>query len=133
MISVCYIVYKKQQLTKDILPLVIVEIDIVLPNNVTIYQSSKQVVNQLFYLITKHDLIWHNKGFARLLKENQMKILLKLDWELKILRKVRVYPLSIKNNKFVDLTFNELHKLGQILSNENATPFLYLVFYIQKT
>lgn len=44
-----------------------------------------------------------------------MKILLQLDWKSKISGKVIVYLSNNKNKKFIDRTFDELHKLGSML------------------
>lgn len=42
----------------------------VLPNGVTIYQFLKEEVTQLSKLVEKYESIWHDKGFAKLSKEN---------------------------------------------------------------
>lgn len=40
-----------------------------------------------------------------------MQILLKSDWQSKVSGKAKDYLLSMKNKKFVDQTFDKLHKL----------------------
>lgn len=44
--------------------------DVILPNRVIVYQSSKEAVTQLSELVKEYESIWHDKGFAKLLKEN---------------------------------------------------------------
>ncbi len=104
--------------------------DVVLPNGVTVYHSSKQAVVQRSQFVTEYESIWHDEGFAKLSKENWMKILLKSDWESKVSGKAKVYPLSNRDRELVDETFDKLHQLGWMSWSKDATPFSYPVFYI---
>lgn len=104
--------------------------DVVLPNSVIIYQSSKQAVDQPSCLITEYDSIWYDKGLAKLPEENWIKILLKSDQESRISRKAKVYPLSNKDKEFVDKTVDELYELGRMSWSKNATPFSYPIFCV---
>lgn len=62
-----------------------------------------------------------------------MQILLKFNWESKVLRKAKIYLLSVKNKKLIDQTFDKFYKLKKMSQSKNATFFLYHVFYVQKT
>lgn len=44
--------------------------NIVLPNEVTVYQSLKETVAQLSELNEKYESIWHDKRFTKLFKKN---------------------------------------------------------------
>ena len=130
MITACYTVYEEQNLIEKAPSPMTIEIDIVLPNGVTIYRSSKQAVDHLYCFITKYNSIWYDKGFAKLLVENWIQILLKSDWESKVSRKAKVYLLSVKDRKLVDQTFDKLHELRRMSWSKNATFFSYPVFYV---
>lgn len=70
MISVCYVTYKEQKATEDSIPLpVIIEIDIILPNSITIYQFLEQAVYQLSYFVTEYDSIWNDKSLQNYWKK----------------------------------------------------------------
>ena len=107
--------------------------DMVLPNGVTVYHSSKQAVAQLSQLVVEYESIWHDEGFAKLPEENWMKIPLKSDWESKISGKAKVYPLSNRDRELVDETFDKLHQLDRMSWSKDATPFSYPVFCVWKT
>ena len=102
-------------------------------NGITVYHSSKQAVAQLSQLVAEYESIWYDKSFAKLSEENWMKIPLKSDWESKISRKAKIYPLSNKDRELVDETFDELHQWGWMLWSKDATPFSYPVFCVWKT
>ena len=53
------------------------EMDVILPNGVIVYYSLKQTVAQVFQLVVEYKFIWHDEGFAKLPKENWIKIPLK--------------------------------------------------------
>ena len=96
-ITACYAAYEEQQLIEKAPSPMTTEMDVVLPNGVTIYQSSEQAVDHLSCLVTEYDSIWHDKGFAKLPVENWMQIPLKSDWESKVSGKAKVYLLSVKD------------------------------------
>ena len=43
-----------------------------------------------------------------------MQIPLKSNWEFKVSEKANVYPLSVKDRKLVDQTFDEIHELKRM-------------------
>ena len=53
------------------------EMDVVLLNKVIVYHSSNQPVAQLSQVVAEYESIWHDRGFAKLPKENWMKFPLK--------------------------------------------------------
>lgn len=128
-----YSAYEEQQLEGNVPLPAAIEMDVVLPNGVTIYRSCSQAVAKLSRFVTEYDSIWHDKGFAKLPEENWMNILLKSDWESRISGKAKVYPLSNKDKELVDKTSDELHELGRMSWSTDATPFSYPVFCVWKT
>ena len=78
------------------------KMDVILPNGVTVYHSSKQAMAQLSQVVTKFEFIGHNRSFAKLSEKNWIIIPLKSNWELKVFGKAKVYLLSNKERELID-------------------------------
>lgn len=87
----------------------------VLLNKITIYHFSNQIIAQLSQFVIKYKFIQYNKSFAKLPKENQIKILLKPNQKSKIFKKIKIYLLNNRDKKLVDKIFDKLYQLSQIL------------------
>lgn len=61
-----------------------------------------------------------------------MYILLKSDWEERVPKTARVYPLSSKSRKVIDATFDKLHNQGQLSWTSESTLFSFPVFVVWK-
>ena len=62
-----------------------------------------------------------------------MRIPLKSDWESRVPKTARVYPLSNESKAVVDQTFDKLHKQGRLSWTAESTPFSFPVFVVWKT
>lgn len=106
--------------------------EVIMPNGVTIHNSSKEAVDAFSKLVNEFPTIWHDTGFATLPEENWMKIPLRSDWEDKISGKAKIYPLGAKDREVVDQTFDELQALGRLSYTTDSTPFSYPCFVVWK-
>lgn len=62
-----------------------------------------------------------------------MRISLKDNWKIKVIKKIKVYFLKIKNKQVVDTTFDELHTQDDLWWINSQTSFSYSVFVVWKT
>lgn len=82
--------------------------EVVILNEMTIHESKKDAIDIFFKLIKEYPKVWVNTGFANFPKDNQMKILLKLDQKSKISRNAKVYSLGARDKRLVNKTFDKL-------------------------
>ena len=59
-----------------------------------------------------------------------MRIPLRSDWEDKVLKIARVYPLSNKAKEIINKIFDKLYNQGRMDWTNKATPFSYPVFVV---
>ncbi len=57
----------------------------------------------------------------------------KVDWEQKVPKMAKVYPLSKKSKMVLDNTFDKLHEQGRLPWTTESTPFSFPVFVVWKT
>ena len=50
----------------------------------------------------------------RVPEEEWMRISLRHDWQTKVSRKAKIYPLGIQDREVVDKTFDEMHRQGRL-------------------
>jgi len=63
-------------------------------------------------------------------KKEWLRILLRNNWQSKIIGKARVYSLGVKNRELVNNIFDEFYDQGRLDWTITNTPFNYLVFII---
>ena len=114
------------QLTVEILPSAE---DKILPNSVTIYRN----VPELATVANKFPELQTEGGFAEVPQNEWMRIPLRSDWEDKILKIARVYPLGNKAKEIINKIFDKLYNQGRIDQTNKATPFSYPIFVVQTT
>ena len=81
------------------------ENNIILNNSITIYKGNPDLIN----IANKFPSIQIEKGFVKVPKYKQIKILLKYNWEEKILKIARIYLIGVQSRKVIDMTFNKLY------------------------
>ena len=94
-------------------------------NNETIY-AYNNLIQEFFSL-------WEDYEFIDVLKNDWMKILLKDNWQSKIIEKSKIYSLDTKNRKILDKTFDDFHKKDCFEWTNKTTFFSYSIFIIWKT
>ena len=108
----------------------IVVIEIVLFNDVTIYNSES---NDFFAkIVKKFSALWYDIDFVKMSKENWMRISLKSDWKKRISDKAKMYSLEVKNRELMNKTFDELHRVDKMFWINQFTSFFYLSFCVWK-
>ena len=103
--------------------------EVVLPNGVTIHGGSPPIAK----VANDFPKLWKEGGFADIPQEEWMRIPLCSDWEDKIPKTARIYPLSDESRAVVDKTFDKLHAQGRMGWTNVSTPFSYPVFVVWKT
>ena len=109
---------------------VTLSIDFVLFNNVIIYSFDD--AKFFFNIFSECLALWKNSEFVDLSKKNWMRISFKSDWKNKILDKIKIYSLKVKDRAFVDQIFNKLHDLKRLFWINESTSFSYSMFCIWK-
>ena len=104
---------------------------IVLFNEIIIYNF--EIANFFVKIVKKFSLFWQNIDFAKLSKENWMRIFLKSDWKIKISEKIKIYSLKTKNRELMNRTFDEFHEFDKMNWTNQSIFFSYSVFVIWKT
>ena len=79
--------------------------DVIMPNGVTVFGASKPIQA----VIDRYPTLWQERGFAKVPEEDWMRIPLRTDWEEKIPKTPRVYPLSNDAKAVVNKTFDKLY------------------------
>ena len=102
--------------------------DLVLPSGVTIHAGSPQIAA----VANEFPKIWEEGGFADVPQQDWMRIPLRSDWESKVPKTARIYPLSNESKAIVDKTFDKLHDQGRMVWTNTSTPFSYPVFVVWK-
>ena len=110
--------------------IVVTTTKIVFENNVIIHRFNNEIVKIFNKLIDEYSNFWKNIEFVVLSKKNWMKILLKFDWEQKILDKIKMYFLNKKNRELVNETFDKLHEFEKLNWTKKFTSFNYFVFCV---
>ena len=99
---------------------------------ITIHNLSLQIVKTFINVVNKYIKLWTNKEFVKLSQKNWMRISLKIDWETKIIKKVKIYSLEKKNKIVVDNIFNKLHEQDRLFWTSKSTFFSFLCFVVWK-
>ena len=103
----------------------------VLWNDVTIFDDFK-IKNKLKTMIFKWKNLWNKKNFIiKILKSVHMSINLKSNW-IDHHKINRVYFVEVKNQKFIDETFDKFYKQSKIKWSNNLNFFEYSVFVMWK-
>ena len=105
---------------------------VILNNDITIHRFSDVVVQIFIDIVEKYFDLWKKTDFADLSKENWMKIFLKIDWKSRIFDKVKIYSLSTRDKKLIDVIFDKLHEFDKLNWIEKFISFNYLVFCVWK-
>ena len=103
--------------------------DIVMPNGVTIFGNA----GSLQSTVDRFPSLWEEGEFAKIPQEDWMRIPLRADWEQKIPKTPRVYPLSNDAKNVVDKVFDKLHSQKRLGWTSGSTPFSFPVFVMWKT
>ena len=103
--------------------------DIVIANGVTIYGNA----GSLQSVVDRFPTLWEEGGFAKIPEEDWMRIPLRADWESKVPKTPRVYPLSNDAKDVVDKVFDKLYSQKRIDWTRESTPFSFPVFVVWKT
>ena len=103
--------------------------DIVMPNGVTIFGNA----GSLQSAVDRFPSLWEEGEFAKIPQEDWMRIPLRADWEQKVPKTPRVYPLSNDAKKVVDKVFDKLHSQKRLDWTSESTPFSFPVFVVWKT
>ena len=103
--------------------------DFVMPNGVTVYDNCPEIK----VVAEEFPSLWKEVGFAELPEQEWMRIPLKADWEERVPRTARIYPLSTDARKVVDKTFDKLHDQGRLSWTNEATPFSFPVSVVYRT
>ena len=106
-------------------------IEIVLSNDVIVYNFDE--LNSFVKIVEKFSTLWQNIGFAKMSKENWMKISLKSDWKKRVSKKTKMYFLNAKNKKLIDKTFDDLHRIDRMFWTNQSTSFFYFCFCVWKS
>ena len=105
---------------------------IIFNNDITIHRFSDVVVQTFTDIVEEYFDLWKKTDFADLSKENWMRIFFKIDWESRISDKVKIYSLSTKDKKLIDVIFDKLHEFDKLNWIEEFTFFSYFVFCVWK-
>ena len=106
--------------------------DIVHSLEITIHNSSLQIIETFINVVNEYIKLWTDKEFVKLSQKNWMRISLKIDWETKIKEKVKIYSLEEKNKIVVDNIFNKLHEQDRLFWTSKSTSFNFLCFVVWK-
>lgn len=85
-------------------------IEMILSNDVIIYNSSDDVVQDLYDVVDVYLKLWKKIEFVIMEMNNWMRISLKLDWENRIFNKAKMYSLDTRDRELVNHIFNKLHE-----------------------
>ena len=107
--------------------------EIVLFNDVIIYNSESNTVDFFVKIVNDFSTLWHDIDFASMSENKWMRISLKFDWETRVFDKIKIYSLKVKNRELVDKTFDELHRIDKLFWTNESTFFSYSIFCVWKT
>ena len=114
---------------KDAIEISTSENDIVLNNGITVHKGDPDLIN----VANEFPSIWVEKGFVKVPEHEWMKIPLKSDWEEKIPKTARIYPMGAQSRRVIDETFDKLHDQGRLEWTTQATPFSFPCFVVWTT
>jgi len=72
---------------------------------VTVYDDQPALVK----VVDEFPMLWDEGGFVNIPKNEWMRIPLRSDWEDKVPKTARIYPVGNKGRKVINDTFNKLH------------------------
>ena len=101
-------------------------------NDIIVFDD-KQKSQKFEHLIKKYDVFWKKQNFCvKIFKSVFMFITLKSDWADR-LKMNRVYFLNLKNQFFINKTFDKLHEQKKMKWSKNSIFFDYFVFVVWRT
>ncbi len=103
--------------------------DTVLSNGAAVYGNAPE----LAAVVNEFPTVWQEGGFADVPENEWMRIPLRSDWEDKVPKTARVYPLGKESKQIMDDTFDKLHQQGRMQWTTKGTPFSYPVFVVWTT
>ena len=102
--------------------------DFTMPSGVRIYGDTKP----LQAVADEFPSLWEEGSFANVPQEDWMRIPLRSDWESKIPKTPRVYPLGNDAKDVIDETFDKLQRQKRLHWTKESTPFSFPVFVVWK-
>jgi hypothetical protein len=106
--------------------------ELVTDEGIHIYNLNRPLARRIQRLVKKYPGLWTDRGPIKVPLDQQMKIPLVDGWQHHKLNS-RAYPLSRKDQEFLDQTFGLLHKQGRMNWFHDATPFAHPVFVVWRT
>ena len=101
-------------------------------NGVTVF-GGPEAREKLETVVSRWKNLWNEKdSIVKIPKSAHMPIDLKPNWADHH-KTNRVYPVGVKDQEFIDETFDKLHKQGKMEWSNSPTPFGYPVFVVWKT
>ena len=99
---------------------------------VRIYAADLQLAQHFIRICESFPKLQYDKGLIKVPLDELIRIpLVKGQQNQKI--KSRIYPLSSRDRKVLDKVFNKLYCQGKMVYATKPTPFVYLVFIVQRT
>ena len=106
--------------------------EVVTKDSVYIYIADLQLAQRFVYICESFPKLQRDKGLIKVPPNELIHIpLVKGQQNQKI--KSYIYPLSSQDYEVLDKVFNKLYRQGKIVYIMKPTPFIYLVFIVQRT
>ena len=106
---------------------------VMLSNEVNIHNLSEAVVRDFRSIVKVFLNLWKNIDFVEMNSVDWMRILLKSDWESRVIEKTKIYSLKSRNKQLVNNIFDELHRIDKLSWITKFTSFNYSFFCVWKT
>jgi hypothetical protein len=87
--------------------------ELVTKKGIHIYTKNRTIASKFEKIVNKHLIIWTDQGIINLLLEQQLKGSLVNGWQNAKLNS-QLYPLSRKDHKCLNKTFDLIHKQGRM-------------------
>lgn len=101
-------------------------------NEIMLYDD-KKIVQAYVEFIEKIFTLWRDEDFIDIAEKQWMKISLRQDWQTQILRKAKIYFMSIQDKKILNETFDDLHRKERLKWITSFISFFYSVFIAWRT
>ena len=106
--------------------------EIVLFNDVIIYNFESNIVDFFVKIVNDFSTLWHDIDFVNMFENKWMRISFKFDWKTRVFDKIKIYSLEIKNRELVDQTFDEFYRIDKLFWINEST-FFFSIFCVWKT
>jgi hypothetical protein len=103
--------------------------ELVTKKGIHIYAKNRTIASKFEKIVNKHPIIWTDQGIIDLPLEQQLKVPLVDGWQNAKLNSW-LYPLSRKDRKCLDKTFDLIHEQGRMKWVDKPSLFAHLVFVV---